>query len=377
MKCLRILLPLLLISMFYLIPSTIAEPSFHDYFSEYSVAEYDRYNSYASVNGLDGDLIQVKGIISEYISVNTAHGFILTQSDGKQWIVSTGVDRSVPPDIFNGYEGRNVTVFGEYYGFSDVLSLPNISIAISGGFVLDDSNTFIGTFASISEDLQEWMRCRAHRELFSYTNDYEYDLFICEGVVTSATHYNSIDLVNVSFVQEDNGGFHSGSIQESYNNYPALEKIDYGDNIELYYIKSDDGDYTLAFIDCPTEAALTLSTFQNSYKTKCNRYTFKDIARNPEKVKGEYAVITGEVVQVLEDGNDVNLRVNITEESWGYTDTVYVTYVRKSVNEDRILEDDIVTIWGTLEGLFSYESTIGKMVTLPWIDAEYINIDSL
>lgn len=368
---------LLVLNVIYLTPSAIAESNPPDHFSEYTVAEYDRYNSYASINGLDGDLIQVKGIISEYISENSVYGFILTQSDGKQWLVSTGLDGVVPPDVFRGYEGKSVTVFGEYYGFSDKFSLPGIDITLSGGFLLDDTNTFIGTFASISDNLQEWMHDRAYRELFSYTSDYSSELLVCEGVVTSVTHYSLSDLVNVSFVQEDNGSFHSGSIQESYSCFPALEEIDYGDNIELYYIKSDDGNYYLAFIDCPTEAEFSISAYQEAYKTKCNRFTYKDIARNPEKVKGEYAVVTGEVIQVLEDGKDVNLRVNITEESWGYTDTIYVTYTRKSINEDRILVGDVVTIWGSLEGLLSYESTFGQKVTLPWIDAEYINIDSL
>ena len=373
----KVLFTVLVFSMLVPTFASIAETNLQDHFSAYSIAEYDRYNSYASVNGLDGDLIQVKGIISEYVSVNNAHSFILTQSDGKQWVVGIGLDGLVPPDTFNGYEGKNVTVYGEYYGFSDVFSLPNISIAICGGFILEDSDLFVGTFASIDENLQEWMHDRAHRELFSYTNEYEYDLLVCEGIVTSATHYNTIDLVNISFTQDDGESYHRGSIQESYSDYPVLKEIDYGDNVELYYVRLEDGSFALAFIDSPADATVTLEAYQDEYKSKCKDYTYKGIARNPEKVKGEYAVVTGEVIQVLEDGNDVELRVNITKESWGYTDTIYVTYTRKSTNEDRILEDDIVTIWGTLEGLLSYDSTLGKQVTLPWLDAEYINIDSL
>ena len=55
-------------------------------------------------------------------------------------------------------------------------------------------------------------------------------------------------------------------------------------------------------------------------------------------------------------------------------DTVYVTYTPES-GEDKILEDDIITIWGTAEGDCSYTSTMGATITLPLINAECIEIN--
>ena len=73
----------------------------------------------------------------------------------------------------------------------------------------------------------------------------------------------------------------------------------------------------------------------------------------------------------------VSLRVNITEYgtySTYYKDTIYVTYIPED-GEDKILEDDIITIWGTSEGDYSYTSVMGSTITLPHIYAEYLEIE--
>lgn len=43
---------------------------------------------------------------------------------------------------------------------------------------------------------------------------------------------------------------------------------------------------------------------------------------------------------------------------------------------DRILEDDIITIWGECDGLYSYESVLESKVSLPKIDVKYYSIDN-
>jgi hypothetical protein len=114
---------------------------------------------------------------------------------------------------------------------------------------------------------------------------------------------------------------------------------------------------------------------ESSFKNECINKNFEELARNPEKVKGTNVKVNGEVIQVTDYNNKIELRVNITKEEYGYyTDTIYVTYVPKA-GEDKILEDDIVTIWGIAEGDYSYTSIMGSKVTLPKIDAKYIEIN--
>lgn len=111
------------------------------------------------------------------------------------------------------------------------------------------------------------------------------------------------------------------------------------------------------------------------YIKKCKSIKFKNLARNPDKYKGTKVKITGEVIQVSEGLlNSVDLRVNMTKDEYGYwDDTIYVQYYYKD-NGIKILEDDIITLYGEVYGSYSYTSVLGATVTLPKINAEYIYI---
>lgn len=112
----------------------------------------------------------------------------------------------------------------------------------------------------------------------------------------------------------------------------------------------------------------------NAYKADCFTYTYEEIARTPEKYIGDDVTFTGEVIQVIENGNSYSFRVNVTSTSYGYTDTIYVTYERKN-GEPRILEDDIITVWGPFTGTYSYTAVLGQSITVPSMDAWYLSIN--
>lgn len=123
------------------------------------------------------------------------------------------------------------------------------------------------------------------------------------------------------------------------------------------------------------EFTLSPEEIEEQYKAKCSEYDYETIARNPDEYKGTYAKYTGEVIQVLEYENFYQLRVNITKGKYDiYTDTIYVMYFANE-GEPRLLEDDIVTIYGVNSGTYSYESVLGATVTLPYVSAEYIEIN--
>lgn len=113
-----------------------------------------------------------------------------------------------------------------------------------------------------------------------------------------------------------------------------------------------------------TEESINVEQF----KQEVEQYPYQDLARNPKDYKGKKVVFTGKVVQVLESGNKVQYRVNVTQNDYGYEDTIYVFYTRSN-DESRILEDDLVTLWGVSDGLFTYTSTIGGQITIPQINA--------
>ena len=112
-----------------------------------------------------------------------------------------------------------------------------------------------------------------------------------------------------------------------------------------------------------------------NYIAQCKKFDFKTIARNPDKYKGEYYAITGEVIQVTEGYfNQVDLRINVTKDDYGYwDDTIYVT-ITIPAGEDKILENDIITLYGQCDGNYSYTSVLGASISLPKINAEYYEL---
>ena len=119
-----------------------------------------------------------------------------------------------------------------------------------------------------------------------------------------------------------------------------------------------------------------------AYKNSCKTLSFKDLSRNPDKHKGEKLKYTGLVIQVqedehwLDDNTTVDLRINVTKDEYGlWDDTIYAT-VELPKNADRILEKDIITIWGECDGKYSYTSVLGSDVTLPKINIEYYSVKS-
>lgn len=114
----------------------------------------------------------------------------------------------------------------------------------------------------------------------------------------------------------------------------------------------------------------------DEYINSCSEIDYESIARQPEYYKGTRAHFRGKIIQV-EEGflNSVILRVDVTEGTYGiWTDTVYVTYTYGD-GESKLLEDDIINMYGVIKGTKTYTTIFGASVTIPYLDAEYIFIE--
>lgn len=118
---------------------------------------------------------------------------------------------------------------------------------------------------------------------------------------------------------------------------------------------------------------------ETEYKSMCTEIAFNDLSRNPDSYKGQFFKFTGEVIQVMEDDSTVDIRMNITAvtseyfEGVYYEDTIYVTLPWED-GLDRILEEDIITVYGKCAGLYKYTSVLGDQVALPKLDAQYFEM---
>lgn len=97
-------------------------------------------------------------------------------------------------------------------------------------------------------------------------------------------------------------------------------------------------------------------------KVEAKDFEYDDLARFPEKYQDKYLHFTGEVIQKT----DNILRINVTKGKYNsWDDTVYV--ILKD-NKVRILEDDIVEMWGIADGQQSYIAVLGNKITIPKIN---------
>ncbi|KUJ24735.1 hypothetical protein AR437_12975 [Christensenella hongkongensis] len=97
--------------------------------------------------------------------------------------------------------------------------------------------------------------------------------------------------------------------------------------------------------------------------------TFDQIARTPDDVKGEKVKFTGKVIQSLGESGLITIRFAVDSD---YDKMIMATY-DSSLVPQRILEDDVITIYGTANGLYSYQATSGATITVPLVTVEKID----
>lgn len=121
-------------------------------------AEYNKYNSYASENGLNGKLIYIEGKVISQTKIGDSSppvlAIVVEQKDGKRWCVLLNSDFEIEE-----VEEKNVRVFGLYQGYSDVMNLPSMAIAV------EDENIMNKARMEVNED-GKWI------EAWNFYKDY-------------------------------------------------------------------------------------------------------------------------------------------------------------------------------------------------------------
>lgn len=102
------------------------EPEYIDGFEK---AEYEKFDSFASENGLGGTRIYVSGTVGKAFSYSNAAGICLAQEDGREWAINFwGEDDKKIEDELENIIGNKIEIFGEYIGYSDTMDMPVIKI---------------------------------------------------------------------------------------------------------------------------------------------------------------------------------------------------------------------------------------------------------
>lgn len=95
-------------------------------------AEYDKFNSYARDNGLKDTFIWIEGVSGGTITIEAdgmeLYNTVITQDDGKQWLVGLDSDLLGSYDTFANIKDHVLCIRGLYQGFSDVYKLPHLNM---------------------------------------------------------------------------------------------------------------------------------------------------------------------------------------------------------------------------------------------------------
>ncbi|MGG5313113.1 hypothetical protein [Enterococcus sp. DIV2381] len=89
--------------------------------------------------------------------------------------------------------------------------------------------------------------------------------------------------------------------------------------------------------------------------------TYDQLSRNPEEFIGEKVVLSGKIIQVMESDEYTQYRLAVDSDY----DRVALIQISKDQLSTRILEDDLVTIYGESYGLISYDSALSGKITVP------------
>ena len=104
-------------------------------------------------------------------------------------------------------------------------------------------------------------------------------------------------------------------------------------------------------------------------KSTASAISYDDLMRHNDVYVGDIIYNRGEILQVNERRTDTYiLRVATKQSTYGYhDDVIYVNY-----KGNRLLEGDLIDIWGKSKGLKTYEAILGNQITIPEIDSLYV-----
>ncbi|EPN3647546.1 hypothetical protein ACTX12_001224 [Enterococcus faecium] len=98
--------------------------------------------------------------------------------------------------------------------------------------------------------------------------------------------------------------------------------------------------------------------------------TYDTLTRTPDKHIGNKVTLSGEIVQVIEGDDASQYRMAVDQDY----DKMVLIEVPTDQLSSRILENDLITIYGTSQGTIDYESTIGGTNTVPAITVDKFEV---
>jgi hypothetical protein len=100
------------------------------FYTKYEHGDFDRFNSYASENGLAGTKIWIEGSFNDINTIESEDFHImhttLTDTDGNKWLLVLDIEEVCSRDKYVILFDHQVFVICQYDGYSDVFDMPAV-----------------------------------------------------------------------------------------------------------------------------------------------------------------------------------------------------------------------------------------------------------
>ena len=118
---------------------------------------------------------------------------------------------------------------------------------------------------------------------------------------------------------------------------------------------------------------------EGAYKAQCRQMDFKELFRYPDKYKGTKVMVKVRVAQIVSanfSGSRKAWRAYTDNSGYGfYADDEYYMLDKRGGDAVKILEDDIITVYGEFTGLEKITRVLtGTTDELPRIEVKYADL---
>lgn len=126
-----------------------------------------------------------------------------------------------------------------------------------------------------------------------------------------------------------------------------------------------------------TKATKTTNQIKEEYINKCKMYDYKKIKRNESKYYGKKMAVRVKISQVLQDSGTTWYRVyQIVDGDWDISKEYTIIDYRSS-QTPKILEDDVISVYGEYAGLNKVTRALGETTDeVPAINMKYMKLRS-
>ncbi len=98
--------------------------------------------------------------------------------------------------------------------------------------------------------------------------------------------------------------------------------------------------------------------------------SYEDLMRYSESYSGKWVCFTGEIIQVVSDIPELELRIATKEDEWmGYWEEIIYLYAG-NYSGMRLLEGDLIQFCGVSKGILTYEAILGNQISVPEIETD-------